>query len=184
MNKRFLISLGISILIVVVYLLIMAPGEKEKQEAMKKNETQVQTEIKELQAKIYDLRSEDTMESIQTEIRNLKQEIMQESANFPSDPGIANFLSEVSTIGESSGLQILLFQPLESSSEGVYEEIPIKIRIRGTYKQVANFFYGIANLNRIVKVQELKITGPINNSGIIMTESDILITTYRMLGGA
>lgn len=184
MNKRFLISLAISVLIVLAYLILAGPDEQDKKDAVKKNEAQVQTEIKELQAKIYDLRSEDNAESIQTEIKNLKQEIMQESANFPSDPGIASFLKEVATIGDSSGLQILLFEPLESSNEGVYEEIPIRIKIRGTYKQVATFFYGVANLNRIVKVQELKITGPINNSGIIMTESDILITTYRMLGGA
>ncbi len=184
MNKKFLTSLAVSLFIVAGYLLFAGPSEKEKLEAMKRNEAQIQTEIKEIQAKIYDLRSEGSAESVQTEIRNLKQEIMQESANFPSDPGISNFLKEIATIGDSSGLQILLFQPMEASNQGVYEEIPIKIRIRGTYKQVATFFYGIANLNRVVKVQELKITGPINNSGIIMTESDLLITTYRVLGGA
>lgn len=109
---------------------------------------------------------------------------MEESANFPTEPGVATFLREVAIIGDSSGLQILLFQPLDPVNEGLFEEMPIKIRIRGTYKQLATFFYGIANLNRVVKIDELKITGPINNSGIIMTESDVLVTTYRMLGGA
>jgi len=184
MNKKFLISLLISLFIVLGYLLLSGPSEKEKAEAIKKNEIQVQAEIKDIQAKIYDLQSENSAENLQTEVKNLKQEIMQASANFPSDPGIATFLNEISTISDSCGLQILLFQPLDSSNEGVYEEIPIKIRIRGTYKQVATFFYGIANLNRVVKVQELKIAGPINTSGIIMTESDLIITTYRILGGA
>ena len=102
---------------------------------------------------------------------------------FPKDIGITGLLKEISIIGESSGLQILLFEPMEAINEGVYEEIPIKLKIRGTYKQVASFFYGISSLERIIKIQDMKITGPINNSGIIMTESELMITTYKIIGG-
>ena len=181
MGKKFLTSVVVSIVMVIVYMALFTPSANKN---IKKTEAQIQEEIKNIQAKIYDIKSEASAENVDTEIKNLKQEIMEESANFPTEPGVATFLREVAIIGDSSGLQILLFQPLDPVNEGLFEEMPIKIRIRGTYKQLATFFYGIANLNRVVKIDELKITGPINNSGIIMTESDVLVTTYRMLGGA
>ena len=184
MNKKFLISLLVGFVLVAGYLyLFTGEGVLQRKQA-EQTEAAMQDEIKTVQAKIYDLRSQDSQESIDTEIKKLKQEIMQASASFPKDFSITTLLKDFSIIADSSGLQMLLFEPLEPINEGVYEEIPIKIRIRGSYKQVASFLYGISNLDKIVNIQEMKITGPINNSGIVMTETDILITTYRILGGA
>ena len=183
MNSKFLTSILVSVAIVGGYIYLSSSGSVSKKQGPK-TEAEVQEEIKVVQTKIFDLKSQGTNEELDIEIKKLKQEIMQASSMFPKDIGITSLLKEVSIIGESSGLQILLFEPMEPVNEGVYEEIPIKLKIRGTYKQVASFFYGISNLERIIKIQDMKITGPINNSGIIMTESELMITTYRIIGGA
>jgi len=186
MNSKFLISLLVSISIVGGYIYFF--GAPANVVGTKKNtpstEAELQEQINVVQTKIYDLRAQGTNEDLDIEIKKLKQEIMQASSMFPNDIGITGLLKDVSIIGESSGLQILLFQPLDAVNEGVYEEIPIKLRIRGTYKQVASFFYGISSLDRVIKIQDMKIMGPINNSGLIMTESELTITTYRIIGGA
>jgi len=184
MNRKFFISLLIGLIIVVGYLYLFVSDEAQKRKQSQKTEDQVQEEIKDIQAKIYDIRSQGTAEGIDTEIKKLRQEIMQASASFPRDIGITTLLRDISIIADSGGVQMLLFEPLEPINEGVYEEIPIKIRIRGSYKQIAGFLYGISNLEKVINVQEMKITGPINNSGVVMTETDIVITTYRILGGA
>jgi type IV pilus assembly protein PilO len=159
--------------------------DKSKIKEAQKTEADMQEEIRQVEFKIDELKAQGTEESIDAQIKTLKQEIMQASSAFPSDVGIAGLLRELSIIGDSSGLQILLFEPQEAMNEGVYEEIPIKLKLRGTYKQVAAFLYGVSNLNRIIRVQDMRITGPVNNnSGLVMTESEILITTYRILGGA
>jgi type IV pilus assembly protein PilO len=184
MNNKLLTSIILAVLIVIGYVYLFG-DDKSKTKQAQKTEADIQEEIKQIEFKMDELRTQGTEESIDAQIKALKQEIMQASSAFPSDVGIAGLLRELSIIGDSSGLQILLFEPQEPMSEGVYEEIPIKLKLRGTYKQVAGFLYGISNLNRVIRVQDMKITGPINNSsGLVMTESEILITTYRILGGA
>ena len=183
MNKKFLISLLVAVGIVGAYIYMFGANVNSLKKGSPKTEAEVQEEINNVQTKIYDLKSQGSNEELDVEIKKLKQEIMQASSMFPTDIGITGLLKEISIIGESSGLQILLFEPMEPINEGVYEEIPIKLKIRGTYKQVASFFYGISSLERIIKIQDMKITGPINNSGIIMTESELMITTYRIIGG-
>ncbi|MCX6112658.1 MAG: type 4a pilus biogenesis protein PilO [Proteobacteria bacterium] len=180
MNNKLLISVFFSIIIIVGYLYLF-----EKGKGTQKTETEVQEEIKQMESKVEELKSQGSEESIDVQIKTLKQEILQASTLFPKEAGITSLLRELSIIGDSSGLQILLFEPQELINEGIYEEIPIKLKLRGTYKQVASFLYGISNLGRIIRVQDMKITGPVNNtSGLIMTESEILITTYRIPGGA
>jgi len=182
MNKKFLISLLVSVCIVGGYVYMFGSSSNNKN-GKQKTEAEIQEEINVMQTKIYDLKAQGSNEELDIEIKKLKQEIMQASSMFPKDIGITSLLKDVSIIGESSGLQILLFEPMDAVNEGVYEEIPIKLKIRGTYKQVASFFYGISSLERVIKIQDMKITGPINNSGIIMTESELMITTYRIIGG-
>ncbi|GAF95373.1 unnamed protein product, partial [marine sediment metagenome] len=107
-----------------------------------------------------------------------------ESSSFPRQLGMSSLLRNLSVIGEACGLQILLFEPQDAISEGAYEEIPVKLKLRGSFRQVASFFHGVSNLDRVIRIQNLKITGPVNSSGVIMTETDILLTAYRILGGA
>jgi type IV pilus assembly protein PilO len=183
MNKKFLISLLLSVGIVGGYIYMFSDNTANAKKTSQKTEAEIQEEINAIQAKIYDLKAQGSNDELDIEIKKLKQEVMQASSMFPREIGITSLLKDVSIIGESSGLQILLFQPMEAINEGIYEEIPIKLKIRGTYKQVASFFYGISSLERVIKIQDMKITGPINNSGIIMTESELMITTYRIIGG-
>ncbi|MEI6092897.1 MAG: type 4a pilus biogenesis protein PilO [bacterium] len=183
MNNKLLISIVVAVIMVVGYLYLFGDTNKS-QKKPQKTEVELQEEIRQMEVKIDELKTESTDDSIQAQIKALKQEIMQASSGFPSDVGITGLLRELSVIGDNSGLQILLFEPQAPISEGVYEELPIKLKLRGTYKQIAGFLYGISNLNRIISVQDMKITGPVNNSsGLIMTESEILISTYRILGG-
>lgn len=182
--KKFLISMLVALLLVIGYIYLFGMASSEAPKKGQKTEAEVLEEINTIQTKIYDLKAQGSNEDLDIEIKKLKQEIMQASSMFPKDIGITGLLRDLSIIGESSGLQILLFEPMEPINEGVYEEIPIKLRIRGTYKQVASFFYGISGLDRVIKIQDMKISGPISNSGIIMTESELMITTYRIIGGA
>ena len=183
MNNKLLISIVVAVIMVIGYLYLFGDASTSNKNPQK-TEIELQEEIRQLEVKIDELKIDGTGDSIQAQVKALKQEILQASSGFPSDVGITGLLRELAVIGDSSGLQILLFEPQAPVSEGVYEEMPIKLKLRGTYKQVAGFLYGISNLNRIISVQDMKITGPVdNNSGLIMTESEILISTYRILGG-
>ena len=186
MNSKLLIklviSMFISILIVIGSVYILGGEVKVNSE---EKLADIQQEIQNLQNKTEELKRLDNSDQIEAQIRGLKQDVLQATYSFPKDLASSKMLRELSTIGDTSGVQILLFEPLSSVNEGIYEEIPIRLKIRGSYKQLAVFLYGISNLNRIIRVQEMKITGPINSSsGLVMTETELKIATYRIVGGS
>jgi type IV pilus assembly protein PilO len=175
MKIKFLISLLLSLLIIILYIFLSHEDTSEET---------IQSEISKLEQNIEDLHTNSDLEVLVSEVKKLKQEVLKESSFFPKDISLSVVLRELTEIGDSTGLQILLFEPQGVKNQGVYEEIPIKIKLRGSFRQIAAFFYGVSNLNRIVKIQEMKIQGPVNRSEAIITETDVLFTTYRIIGGA
>ncbi len=60
--------------------------------------------------------------------------------------------------GLAAGLQEKLFQPSAEQNKGFYAELPIKIRLVGSYHQFGTFVSGIAALPRIVTLHDIQIT--------------------------
>jgi type IV pilus assembly protein PilO len=82
-----------------------------------------------------------------------------------------------------------LFQPGAEKSNGFYAELPIKIRLVGSYHQFGAFVSGIAALPRIVTLHDIEIT-PVDNKGggYDNLTMDVTAKTYRYIedeaGGA
>ena len=69
---------------------------------------------------------------------------------LPGKTEVPNLLVDISQTGLAAGLQEKLFQPGTEKSNGFYAELPIKIKLVGTYHQFGAFVSGIAALPRIV----------------------------------
>src|SRR6202050_5483639 len=80
---------------------------------------------------------------------------------LPGKTEVPNLLVDISQTGLSAGLQEKLFQPGAEKSNGFYAELPIKIKLVGTYHQFGAFVSGIAALPRIVTLHDIQIT-PVN----------------------
>jgi len=107
---------------------------------------------------------------------------------LPGKTEVPNLLVDISQTGLSAGLQEKLFQPGAEKSNGFYAELPIKIKLVGTYHQFGAFVSGIAALPRIVTLHDIQIT-PVNekNSGFDTLTMDVTAKTYRYIedeGGA
>jgi type IV pilus assembly protein PilO len=96
-------------------------------------------------------------------------------------------LVDISQTGLSAGLQEKLFQPGAEKSNGFYAELPIRIKLVGTYHQFGAFVSGIAALPRIVTLHDIQIT-PVSDKGAYDTLTmDVTAKTYRYIedeGGA
>ncbi len=65
---------------------------------------------------------------------------------LPGKTEVPNLLVDISQTGLAAGLQEKLFQPGGEKSNGFYAELPIKIKLVGTYHDFGNFVSGIAAL--------------------------------------
>jgi type IV pilus assembly protein PilO len=99
---------------------------------------------------------------------------------LPGRTEVPNLLVEISQTGLGAGLQEKLFQPGEEVKRDFYAELPIKIRLSGSYHQFGQFVSDIAALPRIVTLHDVQIT-PDGKSGYDNLTLDLTAKTYRYL---
>jgi type IV pilus assembly protein PilO len=107
---------------------------------------------------------------------------------LPGKTEVQSLLVDISQTGLASGLQEKLFQPGSEKSNGFYGELPIHIRLVGSYHEFGSFISGIAALPRIVTLHDVSIS-PVDTSkgGYDNLIMDVTAKTYRYIedeGGA
>ena len=69
---------------------------------------------------------------------------------LPNKTEVPNLLVDISQTGLAAGLEEKLFQPQAEIRKDFYAELPISIRLTGSYHDMGNFASGIAALHDIV----------------------------------
>ena len=106
---------------------------------------------------------------------------------LPGKTEVPNLLVDISQSGLAAGLQEKLFQPGTEKSNGFYAELPIRIRLVGTYHEFGAFVSGIAALPRIVTLHDIEIQPVAADKGYDNLVMDVTAKTYRYIedeGGA
>ncbi|HTY49493.1 MAG TPA: type 4a pilus biogenesis protein PilO [Steroidobacteraceae bacterium] len=99
---------------------------------------------------------------------------------LPGKTEVPNLLVDISQTGLAAGLQEKLFQPGPEQKKDFYAELPIQIRLTGTYHQFGQFVSGIAALPRIVTLHDIDIR-PLGGNGFDNLSLDVTAKTYRYL---
>lgn len=97
---------------------------------------------------------------------------------LPNKSEIEALLIEVNQAGLGRGLQFDLFRPGSEQIKDFYAELPVAVKINGSYHDVGAFAADIAKLPRIVTLNNIAIT-PLQ-SGAPLT-LDAVIKTFRYL---
>ena len=79
---------------------------------------------------------------------------------LPDRTEVAALLVDVSQTGLAAGLRFELFQPQGESLKEFYAELPISIKVTGTYHEFGHFISGLAALPRIVTIHDVNIEDP------------------------
>lgn len=99
---------------------------------------------------------------------------------LPGKTEVPNLLVDISQTGLSSGLEEKLFQPQSEVKKDFYAELPIKIRLTGSYHQFGQFVSGIAALPRIVTLHDIDIRSE-NKDAYDQLSLELTAKTYRYL---
>jgi type IV pilus assembly protein PilO len=101
---------------------------------------------------------------------------------LPGRTEVPNLLVDISQTGNGAGLDEKLFQPGAELKQDFYAELPIKIRLTGSYHEFGNFVSGIAALPRIVTLHDIQIQPELPKSaGNDQLVLDLTAKTYRYL---
>ncbi len=99
---------------------------------------------------------------------------------LPGRTEVPSLLVDISQTGLAAGLEEKLFQPTGEIQKDFYAELPIKIRLTGSYHELGNFVSGIASLPRIVTLHDITITRASQDAYDELT-LDVTAKTYRYL---
>ena len=113
----------------------------------------------------------------------VEEYVTQLEKQLPGKAEMDALLSDINQAGIGRGLQFELFRPGQVVVKDYYAELPISIKVAGTYHDVGAFTADIANLSRIVTLHNLNIGAPSagkdRDSGALVL--DATARTYRYL---
>jgi type IV pilus assembly protein PilO len=95
---------------------------------------------------------------------------------LPNRSEMEALLVDVNQAGRGRGLQFELWRPGTESVKEFYAELPIELRVTGSYADLGNFAADVAKLPRIVTLRDIVIESAVN--GLKM---DATAVTYRYL---
>ncbi len=105
---------------------------------------------------------------------------------LPGKTEVPNLLVDISQTGLAAGLEEELFKPQGELVRDFYAELPIQIRLAGTYHELARFVSDVAALPRIVTIHDVSLKEADELDGAGAGNADDLVMsvtakTYRYL---
>ncbi len=161
-------------MVIAGWFLLLATATDEL-EALRLKEPQLKASYKDRLGQAVNL-SEYRKQKLQ-----VQEYVTQLEKQLPGKAEMDALLSDINQAGLGRGLQFELFRPGQMQVKDYYAELPIAIRVSGRYHDVGSFAADVANLSRIVTLQNLTLlpVGPRDTSGLLSMEATA--RTYRYL---
>lgn len=106
------------------------------------------------------------------------QTVSQLEKQLPSKAEMDALLSDINQAGVGRGAQLQLFKPGQVVVRDYYAELPINVKVAGSFNDLGAFASDLANLPRIVTLNNLTISLPDRSSVLVM---EAVAKTFRYL---
>jgi type IV pilus assembly protein PilO len=118
----------------------------------------------------------------QKDLQRLEGDLRRAVAQLPDTKEIPDLLSNISSLGRESGLEIIEFRQRPEQYEDFYASVLVDMVVRGTYHQVATFFDKVGRMARIVNVTDVNIKSPVKpDSEAVILDTACSAVTFRFL---
>ena len=98
-----------------------------------------------------------SLDALKKQREQIQQYVIQLEKQLPSKAEMSALLSDINQAGLGRSLQFELFRPGQVVVKDYYAELPIAIRVVGKYHDVGAFASDVANLSRIVTLNNLSL---------------------------
>jgi type IV pilus assembly protein PilO len=149
---RLLCAVGVTAAVCVAGYFGYWSTQFEEQDAGALAETRLRTE--------YQMKTEQAinLDALRAQKAQVDQYVERLQKQLPSKAEMAALLTDINQAGAGRGLQFDLFKPQQVVIKDYYAELPIDIKINGSYHDIGAFTGDIANLPRIVTLNNLALS--------------------------
>ena len=170
-TPRFALCLGVTVVVVIGLWFLWLSASDEELKAERGKEVQLREEY---QKKLGQAAS---LDALKKQREQVQQYVTQLEKQLPSKSEMDALLSDINQAGLGRSLQFELFRPGQVSVKEYYAELPISVRVTGRYHDIGAFAADIANLSRIVTLNNLTLI-PAKDGTLTM---DTTAKTFRYL---
>lgn len=168
---RYILCAFVTVLVVVALWFAWLSASDEELTAEKAKEVQLREDYKKKLIQAVNL------DALKKQREQVQQYVTQLEKQLPSKAEMDALLSDINQAGLGRSLQFELFRPGQVIVKDYYAELPISVRVTGKYHDLGAFAADIANLSRIVTLNNLSIT-PVKDGNLVM---DTTAKTFRYL---
>ena len=168
---RYLLCVVVASAVIVALWFVWLSATDEELTTEKSKEVQLRVDYTGKLAQAVNL------DALKKQREQVQQYVTQLEKQLPSRAEMDALLSDINQAGLGRSLQFELFRPGLVSIKDYYAELPIAVRVTGRYHDLGAFAADIANLSRIVTLNNLAIA-PAKDGGLLM---DTTAKTFRYL---
>jgi type IV pilus assembly protein PilO len=168
---RLLCAAGVMAAVIGLGYFFYWSGQFEEQDALAAQEQTLRDNYRAKMAQAINL------EALEAQQQQVNRYVERLEKQLPSKAEMAALLSDINQAGLGRGLQFELFKPGQVVVKDYYAELPIDIKVTGSYHDIGEFAADMAKMPRIVTLNNLSLnTG---KDGVLSL--DAVAKTFRYL---
>lgn len=168
---RLLCAAGVTVAVALAGYFLYWSGQFEEQDRLAADEVRLRGDYQSKMAQAINL------DALKAQKVQVDQYVERLEKQLPSKAEMAALLSDINQAGLGRGLQFELFKPGQVVVKDYYAELPIAIRVTGSYHDIGSFAADMAHLPRIVTLNNLALASMKDN----LLSLDATAKTFRYL---
>lgn len=170
---RYLLLLFAAAVVVTILWFVWLKGVDEELEGERTKEVTLRNDYRgKLQKAV-------SLEELKKQRAQVQQYVNLLEKQLPSKAEMDALLSDINQAGLGRSLQFELFRPGQVNVKEYYAELPIAVRVTGSYHDIGLFAADVANLSRIVTLNNISLSPVPNRPGMLTL--DCTAKTFRYL---
>ncbi|HYO95249.1 MAG TPA: type 4a pilus biogenesis protein PilO [Polyangiaceae bacterium] len=170
------IGAGLVAAILVAYFVIFYGDVSGRIEAARAKEQTLKAELSEARS------AEFAYQKDMAELTERQQRQRELNKILPVTTEYPAFLSSVQNVANVAGVSLTAWSPIPEVPDKFYARVPMRVELTGRYHQIAKFFYGVGQLDRVINMENISLIEPKLVGEDVLLKAVGLATAFRALG--
>jgi type IV pilus assembly protein PilO len=167
------VGLGMLVLTGVAYYVVFYGDLASSIQAAKAQEEQLNLQLADAR------KAEFAYQKDLAELTERQQRQREQNKVLPMASEYPAFLSAIQNVANVAGVQLAGWSPNPEVTEQFYARVPMRLTLAGRYHQIAKFFYGVSQLDRIINLENVMLTKPEVKGEDVVVQAETLATAFR-----
>jgi len=115
------------------------------------------------------------MPLVEKKLRDIQQMLGNSEASIPEQRALGEFLQKIADLMKEHTLKDEIVKPGEEIEADKFNCIPVSMQCRGELAQISEFYRRLQNLERLVRIEKVKLTNDTDYSGQVTMETEAVV---------